>query len=98
MKEKLQTREADFEQEKIRVSELQKQIVELETRTSDTANAIGRLLGELVVTTERLKGSDEENAKLKHELSEKVSEGVYEMQGHLEMAQEDIAMLEAQLD
>lgn len=98
MKEKLQTREADFEQEKIRVSELQKQIVELETRTSDTANEIGRLLGELEVTTERLKGSDEENAKLKHELSEKVSEGVYEMQGHLEMAQEDIAMLEAQLD
>ncbi|XP_024184441.1 protein NETWORKED 4A isoform X1 [Rosa chinensis] len=98
MKEKLQTREADLEQEKLRVSDLQKQIAELESRASETDNDIGRLVRELEVITARLKGSDEENARLKQEVTEKVSEGVKEMQGHLAVAEEDIAMLEAQLD
>ncbi|XP_050385084.1 protein NETWORKED 4B-like isoform X2 [Argentina anserina] len=98
LKEKLQTRDADLELEKRHVSNLQNQIAELESRASETDNDVGRLVRELEVITTRLKCSDEDNAQLKQEITERVSEGVKELQGHLQVAEEDIAMLEAQLD
>lgn len=83
VKGELRTREADLELEKRRALELQKQIVELETHVSDADNKVGMLVDELEATKERLKGS---------------SEGANQLQGQLEVAREDIAMLEAQLD
>ncbi|PQQ10837.1 protein NETWORKED 4B [Prunus yedoensis var. nudiflora] len=97
VKEKLQMREADLELEQTQVLELQKQIAELESRASDRENEIARLVADLEVTKERLKGSDDEIVKLKHELTHRLSEEAHQMQGQLQVAQEDIAMLEAQL-
>ncbi|CAB4271105.1 unnamed protein product [Prunus armeniaca] len=97
VKEKLQMREADLELEQTQVLKLQKQIAELESRESDRENEIARLIADLEVTKERLKGSDDEIVKLKHELTHRLSEEAHQMQGQLQVAQEDIAILESQL-
>ncbi|XP_050250980.1 protein NETWORKED 4A-like [Quercus robur] len=98
VQEDIKMREADLKLERGRVLELQNQIAELETCISDSSNQIRRLVEESEVTRERLKGSDEEIVKLRLELVNRTSEGTYELQGELEVAREEIAMLQAQLD
>lgn len=94
----IKTREDDLELEKGQVLELQNQIAELETHISDSSNEIRRLVKELEVSREKLKGSDEEIVKLKLELAERISEDTHQLQGQLEVAWEEVAMLRAQLD
>lgn len=83
VKDELQTREADLELEKKRVLGLQKQVAKLETHISGADNKARMLVEELEVTKERLEGS---------------AEGADQLQGQLEVARKDIAMLEAQLN
>ncbi|XP_024025296.1 protein NETWORKED 4B isoform X2 [Morus notabilis] len=90
VKDKLQTREADLELEKERALELENQIVELETRVSDS-DLKSRML------VEKLEAADKEIEKLKSELIDRTSEG-NELQIRLELAREDIANIEDQLD
>lgn len=98
VQEDIKMREAEVKLEKGRVLELQNQIAELEARISDSSNQIRRLVEESELTRERLKGSDEEILKLKLELAVRMSEGTHELQGELEVAREEIAMLQTQLD
>ncbi|KAK3218594.1 hypothetical protein Dsin_012564 [Dipteronia sinensis] len=56
------------------------------------------LLKKLELTRERLKGSDEEIERLKNELVNEISVGTHLVQGKLKLAQEDVAMLNAELD
>ncbi|XWS65626.1 hypothetical protein CRYUN_Cryun05aG0129900 [Craigia yunnanensis] len=91
-------READLELEKGKVLELQKQIVELEAHVSDSNSEVLRLMEELAVSKEKIKASEEEIAMFKHELGKKISDDTHHVLGQLEYAQEDIAMLKAQLD
>ncbi|KAK9283902.1 hypothetical protein L1049_012157 [Liquidambar formosana] len=94
----IEMREADLELEKGRVLQLQKQITELETQASDSDQKIWLLVEELKVNREKLKGSEEEITKLKHELANEFSVDTHQLQGQLELAQKNIAMLEAELD
>lgn len=83
VKDKLRTREADLEQEKRRVVELQRHITELGTRVTETDDKVAMLLEELEVTTENHRASTEDANRL---------------HGLLEVSREEIALLEADLD
>ncbi|XWS74474.1 hypothetical protein CRYUN_Cryun01aG0001200 [Craigia yunnanensis] len=91
-------REVDLELEKGKVLELQKQIVELEFHVSDSNSEVMRLMEELAVSKEKIKSSEHEIAMFKHELGKKISDDTHHVLGQLESAQEEIAMLKAQLD
>ncbi|XP_022764880.1 protein NETWORKED 4B-like [Durio zibethinus] len=92
------TREADLELENGKVLELQKQIVELEAHVSVSNSEIVRLMEELAASKEKIKASEEEIAMFKHELGQKISDDTRHVLGQLESAQEDLALLKAQLD
>ena len=94
----MKMREADLESERRQVFQLQNQITELETHVSESDFEIERLLRELELTRERLGGFDEEIERLKNELVNEISEGTRLVQGQLKLAQEDVAMLNAELD
>lgn len=66
----IETRTAELELEKKQVLELQKLITELETQVFDSNNKIETTVEELEVNKEKFSASEEENAKLKLELSE----------------------------
>ncbi|XVF24302.1 hypothetical protein REPUB_Repub13aG0116000 [Reevesia pubescens] len=91
-------READLELERGKVLQLQKQIVEMEAHVSDSNCEVVRLMEELAVSKEKIKTSEEEIAMFKHELGKKITDDTCHVLGQLESAQEDIAMLKAQLD
>ncbi|XVE90953.1 hypothetical protein DITRI_Ditri20bG0117000 [Diplodiscus trichospermus] len=91
-------READLELEKGKVLELQKHIVELEAQFSNSNFEVLRLTEELAESKETIKASEEEIAMFKHELGKKISDDTHHVLGELESAQEDIAILKAQLD
>ncbi|KAM1183311.1 hypothetical protein ACFX19_001699 [Malus domestica] len=100
VREKLQMREDDLKMEKMRVFELQNQIVELESLASDRENEIGRLLGDLEVTKERRKGLDKEIVKLKDEHAHGISEGAHQMQGlevQLDLERKHVSELEERI-
>ncbi|KAL5733036.1 hypothetical protein ACOSP7_032374 [Xanthoceras sorbifolium] len=63
----MKIREADLESERRQVYQLRNRITELETHVSESDFEFERLLKELEVTRERLKGSDEEIGRLKNE-------------------------------
>lgn len=91
-------READLELEKGKVIDLKKQIVELEDLVSDSTSEVLRLMEELAVSKEETKASEKAISMFKLELGKKISDDTQHVLGQLESAQEDIAMLEAQLD
>ncbi|KAK2637231.1 hypothetical protein Ddye_032023 [Dipteronia dyeriana] len=94
----MKMREAELESERRQVFQLQKQITELETHVSESDFEIERLLRELELTRERLGGFYEEIERLKNELVNEISEGTHLVQGQLKLAQENVAMLNAELD
>ncbi|KAK3230331.1 hypothetical protein Dsin_002212 [Dipteronia sinensis] len=94
----MKMREADLESERRKVFQLQNQITELETHVLESDFEIERLLRDLELTRERLGGFDEEIERLKNELVNEISEGTHLVQGQLKLAQEDVAMLNAELD
>ncbi|XVF41246.1 hypothetical protein PTKIN_Ptkin01aG0265200 [Pterospermum kingtungense] len=91
-------READLELEKGKVLQMQNQMVELEAHVSDSNSEVLRLMEELAVSKEKIKASEEEIAMFRLELGKKISEDAQHVLGQLESAQDDIAMLNAQLD
>lgn len=91
-------READLEMERRQVFELQNYVSELETRVSESNFEIERLMKELEVSSERLKGSEEEINRLNNRLANEISEGTHQLQGQLKLAQDDVTTLNAKLD
>lgn len=91
-------READLEMERRQVFELQNYVSELETRLSESNFEIERLMKELEVSSDRLKGSDEEINRLNNQLANEISEGTHQLQGQLKLAQDDVTTLNAKLD
>ncbi|KAL9418773.1 hypothetical protein AB3S75_036680 [Citrus x aurantiifolia] len=91
-------READLEMERRQVFELQNYVSELETRLSESKFEIERLMKELEVSSDRLKGSDEEINRLNNQLANEISEGTHQLQGQLKLAQDDVTTLNAKLD
>lgn len=91
-------READLEMERRQVFELQNYVSELETRVSESNFEIERLMKELEVSSDRLKGSDEEINRLNNQLANEISEGTRQLQGQLKLAQHDVTTLNAKLD
>ena len=91
-------READLEMERRQVFELQNYVSELETRVSESNFEIERLMKELEVSSERLKGSEEEINRLNNQLANEISEGTHQLQGQLKLAQDDVTTLNAKLD
>lgn len=89
----LQMREADIECEKEKVLKLQDQTSGLETRVQDCCCKIEELMEELVVARGDLKVSKDEIAELKN----KCDVG-HELQHQLELAQQNVATLQAQFD
>ncbi|PSS33239.1 Protein NETWORKED 4A like [Actinidia chinensis var. chinensis] len=94
----IKMREADIEMEKRKVLELQKKVTELETQVSDSNIVIGTLVEELEMAREKLKLSEDEIGEMKARFCNEISKGTSQLQGHLEVAQKDIATLEAKLD
>ncbi|KAL9421864.1 hypothetical protein AB3S75_034190 [Citrus x aurantiifolia] len=91
-------READLEMERRQVFELQNYVSELETRVSESNFEIERLMKELQVSSDRLKGSDQEINQLNNQLANEISEGTHQLQGQLKLAQDDVTTLNAKLD
>ncbi|KAH9767604.1 NAB domain-containing protein [Citrus sinensis] len=91
-------KEADLEMERRQVFELQNYVRELETRLSESNFEIERLMKELEVSSDRLKGSDEEINRLNNQLANEISEGTHQLQGQLKLAQDDVTTLNAKLD
>ncbi|CAL5366572.1 unnamed protein product [Camellia sinensis] len=94
----LKMQEANLEMEKGRVLELQMEVAELETQVLDSNRRIGTLVEELEIARKKLKVSEEEIGTMKAGLCNEISEGTHQLQAQLELAQKDIAMLEAKLD
>ncbi|PSR93272.1 Protein NETWORKED 4A like [Actinidia chinensis var. chinensis] len=94
----IKMREADIEMEKRKVFELQKKVTDLEIQVSDSNIKIRTLVEELEIATEKLKFSEDEIGKMKAALCNEISKGTSQLQGQLELAQKDIATLEAKLD
>ncbi|KAI8032111.1 Protein NETWORKED 4A [Camellia lanceoleosa] len=94
----LKMQEANLEMEKGRVLELQMEVVELETQVLDSNHRIGTLVEELEIARKKLEVSEEEIGTMKAGLCNEISEGTHQLQAQLELAQKDIAMLEAKLD
>ncbi|KAA8539712.1 hypothetical protein F0562_026404 [Nyssa sinensis] len=91
--------EVDLEIKKRQVPELQKQVAAaLETKVSDSNCKIAILVEELEIIREKLDVSEEDIVKLKDGLSNEIFEGTHQLLVQLELAQEDIVMLEAKLD
>ncbi|KAH9767597.1 NAB domain-containing protein [Citrus sinensis] len=91
-------READLEMERRQAFELQNYVSELETRLSESNFEIERLMKELEVSSDRLKGSEEEINRLNNQLTNEISEGTHQLQGQLKLAQDDVTTLNAKLD
>ncbi|CBI25338.3 unnamed protein product, partial [Vitis vinifera] len=79
--------EANLELEKRQVLELQKQTAELENRVSESDHKICMLEEELEETKKRLMGSEEENEKLKHELTNEISVVKHQLEDQREIEQ-----------
>lgn len=94
----LKMQEANLEMEKGRVLELQMEVTELETQVLDSNHRIGTLVEELEIARKKLEISEEEIGTMKAGLCNEISEGTHQLQAQLELAQKDIAMLEAKLD
>lgn len=94
----LKMQEANLEMEKGRVLELQMEVAELETQVLDSNHRIGTLVEELEIARKKLEVSEEEIGTMKAGLCNEISEGTHQLQAQLELAQKDIAMLEAKLD
>ncbi|KAK4277709.1 hypothetical protein QN277_015663 [Acacia crassicarpa] len=91
--EELKMREADLECEKEKVLNLQNQTSDLETRVQDSCCKIAELTEELAIAREHLRASKDEIAGLKNNC-----DVGNELQCQLELAQQNVATLEAQLD
>ena len=89
----IEMQEANLELEKRQVLELQKQTAELENRVSESDHKICMLEEELEETKKRLMGSEEENEKLKHELTNEISVVKHQLEDQRALA----VMLETQL-
>ncbi|XP_054793927.1 protein NETWORKED 4B-like [Prosopis cineraria] len=89
----LKLREADLEFEKEKVLKLQNQTSDLETHVQDCCCKIAKLTEELAEAREHLRVSNDEIAGLKNKC-----DAAHELQCQLELAQQNVAAFEAQLD
>ncbi|KAK8638695.1 hypothetical protein V6N13_137106 [Hibiscus sabdariffa] len=89
----MKMRVADLELENRKVVELQKQIVELEARVSDSNSEALRLMEELAGSNEKFKASEEEIAMLKHEAQEEIAT----LRAQLDVERRQVANLQEQI-
>ncbi|MED6148588.1 hypothetical protein PIB30_054506 [Stylosanthes scabra] len=97
VRKELKLKVNDLECAKGQVLELQKQKAKLETHVPDCCNKIADLMKQLEETKEQLKTSNDELVRVREELGSRVSD-TNELQAQLEMAKENMATLECQLD
>ncbi|MED6137029.1 hypothetical protein PIB30_061185 [Stylosanthes scabra] len=97
VRKELKLKVNDLECAKGQVLELQKQKAKLETHVPDCCNKIAYLMKQLEETKQQLKTSNDELVRVREELGTRMSEK-HELQAQLEVAKENTATLECQLD
>ncbi|XP_071707829.1 uncharacterized protein [Rutidosis leptorrhynchoides] len=98
LKNKIQEHELGFETEKAKVFELQTEVADLDLMISDANLKAEIMEKELLGSNEKLIEAEDEIVMLKHELSSKICEETYLLQGQLGSTQQELALLQKKLD